>query len=198
MALKIFTFIVIAWVFYQLGVHYLQKEKQHNTRNSSGPFKIPPMESWQELLRQDPEKGPRQVGSFDLTELKRFENTGDYYFETEGTQGIEGNSGIERTWGAEGALGIEGTSGIDGYRGIEGTRGIEGAFGIEGTDKYAGMLGQEVYKSAGVPDQKKTGYPSGSGGVHLSLSQRELVQAVVWAEILGKPRALRPFKRHRS
>jgi hypothetical protein len=91
------------------------------------------------------------------TEPKDFEETQDYYVETEGKQGIEG------------------------------------------TSEYAGILGLEAYKSTKeTSSEEMARNPSGLSGVHLSLTERELVQGVMWAEILGKPRAMRPLRGPRT
>ncbi|HEY8910812.1 MAG TPA: hypothetical protein VIM51_11115, partial [Desulfosporosinus sp.] len=81
----------------------------------------------------------------------------------------------------------------------EGTQGVEGTQGIEGTSEYVGILGEDGYKSTKATlsgDMSRN--PADLSGVHLSLTERELVQGVMWAEILGKPRAMRPFRGPRS
>lgn len=200
MTMRIFTIIIIAWVVYQLVVYFLKKSEQQSAKNFSGPYKIPTLESWQEQLKQASDKGPYRVGSFDLREPKRFEEIQNYYYGTEGTQGVEGTwgvegiQGVEGTWGVEGTQGVEGIEGTEGTQGVEGIEGVEGTQGIEGIGNYVGILGQEAYKSAGAPLQEKNRGASGLSGVHCFSTQSGLAQAVIWAEILGKPRALRPFK----
>lgn len=79
---------------------------------------------------------------------------------------------------------------------IEGTQEIEGT---PGTTEYAGILGQEAYKSLEeTPSEEMARNSSDLSGVHLSLTEREFVQGVMWAEILGKPRAMRPFRGPRT
>ncbi|HEY8910878.1 MAG TPA: hypothetical protein VIM51_11455 [Desulfosporosinus sp.] len=85
------------------------------------------------------------------------------------------------------------------YAETEGTQGVEGTQGIEGTSEYVGILGEEGYKSTKASisgDMVRN--PSDLSDVHLSLTERELVQGVMWAEILGKPRAMRPFRGPRT
>ena len=73
----------------------------------------------------------------------------------------------------------------------------EGTQGIEGTSEYVGILGLEAYKGAEkTPGEEMVRNPSGLSGV--SLTERELVKGVMWAEILGKPRAMRPFRGPRT
>ena len=75
----------------------------------------------------------------------------------------------------------------------------EGNQGTEGTSEHIGILGLEAYKSTEeTPREEMARNPSGLSGVHLSLTERELVQGIMWAEILGKPRAMRPFRGPRT
>jgi len=81
----------------------------------------------------------------------------------------------------------------DYYVETEGTQGLEGTQGTEGTSEYIGILGLEAYKpTEETPREERN--PSGLSGVSLSLTEGQLVQGVMWAEILGKPRARHPFK----
>ena len=74
---------------------------------------------------------------------------------------------------------------MDGFVQTEGTQ------GIEGTSDYVGLLGLEAYK----PVEETPSVPSHLSGVrNISLTERELVQGVKWSVILGKPRAMQPFR----
>jgi len=85
------------------------------------------------------------------------------------------------------------------YVETEGTQGIEGTQGTEGTSEYVGILGAEAYKSTeGTLGVEMGRNPSGSSGIQLSVSERELVQGVMWAEILGKPRAMHSYRGPRT
>lgn len=77
----------------------------------------------------------------------------------------------------------------------EGTQGIEG---IQGTTEYVGILGAEAYKSTEIPSERMVSNASALSGIQLSLTERELVQGVIWAQILGKPRAMHPFRGPRT
>jgi len=81
---------------------------------------------------------------------------------------------------------------------VEGTQGIEGIPGTEGTTEYVGILGAEAYKSTEIPSERMVSNASALSGIQLSLTERELVQGVIWAQILGKPRAMHPFRGPRT
>jgi len=71
--------------------------------------------------------------------------------------------------------------------------------GVVGISKHEGILGPEAYKSTEeTTGEKITTNSSDLSGASLSLTERELVQGVMWAEVLGKPRGLRPFRGPRS
>lgn len=75
----------------------------------------------------------------------------------------------------------------------------EGTQGVEGTSEYVGLLGVEAYKRhEETPSEEMGRNPSGLSGVNFSLTERELVQGVMWAQILGKPRAMHPFRGPRT
>ncbi|ODA42660.1 hypothetical protein [Desulfosporosinus sp. BG] len=180
--MSIFTVVIIIWAIYQLMVSVMKKSgRQQVPSKPSDPFRLPDgrfirdviqgtsFGNWKEQLKQALENVPYQTGSLRSTKPNDFEAPEDYYVETEGTQGIEG------------------------------TQGTEGTQGIEGTSDYVGILGLEAYKSTEeIPREEVAKEPLGLRGIELSLTERELVQGVIWAEILGKPRSLRPFRGPRS
>lgn len=96
----------------------------------------------------------------------------DRLVDREGTRGVEGIAGDEGTVGIEGALGIEGTSGIEGMSGTEGT------FGQEGTAESRSLNSPKI--SSQAEGKSITNIPN----------NEDLIRAVVWAEILNKPKAL--------
>lgn len=180
--MSIFTVVIIIWAIYQLMVSVMKKSgRQQVPGKLSDPFRLPDGRfirdviqgtspgNWKGQLKQALENIPYQTGSLKSTKPIDFEAPKDYYVETEGTQGIEG------------------------------TQGTEGTQGIEGSSDYVGILGFEAYKSAEeIPSEEVAKDSLGLSGSQLSLTERELVQGVMWAEILGKPRALRPFRGPRS
>lgn len=71
----------------------------------------------------------------------------------------------------------------------------EGPKTIKETSQYVGTIGADKYKITNeTPREEILKNPSELSGVSLSLTEKELVQGVIWAEILGKPRAMRPFR----
>lgn len=186
--MSFFTVLIIIWVIYQVIVAVMKKKGTQQTLGKLvDSIKLPdgrPMRdviqgtsrgTWREQIRQAMENGPYQAGTMNSPKLRDHEETKDYYIETEGTEGVEGTQGIE------------------------GTQGTEGTQGIEGTGDYVGILGLEAYKGAKqTPIEEIANNPSGLSGLQLSLTEREIVQGVLWAEILGKPRAIRPFRGPRT
>ncbi len=179
--MSIFTVIIIIGAIYQLVVSVnKKKDVQQAPRKVSDTLKIPDIPSigdviqgisrgtWKEQLKQALENGSSQAGSLESTTPNVFEETMDYV-ETEGTQGMEG------------------------------TQGSEGTQGTEGTSDYVGILGAEAYKSTEETPGTKMGMnPPSLRDFQLSLTQNELVQGVMWAEILGKPRAMHPYRGPRT
>lgn len=76
----------------------------------------------------------------------------------------------------------EGTS-TEGMQGDEGRPGVEGTPGTEGSPRYASVSG-ELAETAPRP---KEAAPT------VQVDNQALMQGVIWAEVLGKPRALKPF-----
>ncbi|HWQ42994.1 MAG TPA: hypothetical protein VN456_13290 [Desulfosporosinus sp.] len=186
--MSIFTVVIIIGAIYQL---YTAVTKKKGTQETPGKQQMPgqlPNSSlkppdvrsigdvmqgisrgkWKEQLKQALENGSYQARSLESTAPDVFERTMDYV-ETEGTQGME------RAQGSEGTQGTEGTSG------------------------YVGILGAEAYKSTTETPGTEMGMnPPSLRDFQLSLTQRDLVQGVVWAEILGKPRAMHPYRGPRT
>lgn len=180
--MSVFTVVIIIGVIYRLVASVMKKKGAQQTPGKlSDSFKLPEGRflrdviqgtsrgTWREQLKQALENGPVQAGSLESSQLKGFEETMD----------------LKET--------------RDYYVETEGTQGIEGTQGTEGTSEYIGILGLEAYKSTEeTPRGEMARNPLGLSGVQLSLTERELVQGVMWAEILGKPRGLRPFRGPRS
>jgi hypothetical protein len=89
---------------------------------------------------------------------------------------------------------IEGTSGVEGTEGIEGTPSVEGVVGIEGTSGIEGTFGNEISLKSPVYFDKECSSESDSKQMTTIPNNEELIRAVVWAEILNKPKALRGRK----
>ncbi|TGE31003.1 hypothetical protein [Desulfosporosinus sp. Sb-LF] len=86
---------------------------------------------------------------------------------------------------SEGTAGIGGTNGVEGTDGVEGTNGVEGTAGSEGTFKPINSPEIET-----IQLKERNSFPD--------LAEKDLIEAVIWAEILGKPKARisRPFTRN--
>jgi Collagen triple helix repeat (20 copies). len=97
--------------------------------------------------------------------------------------------GAEGTSGSNGAWGIEGIAGIEGSQGIEGTWGDEGTQGIEGTSSY-----ESVRRIETIPSTPQREAVSGFFNPDFHPNEQELLQGIIWAEVLGRPRAVRPFR----
>jgi hypothetical protein len=115
--------------------------------------------------------------------------------EIEGTAGIEGTEGIEGSGNGEGMAGVEGSAGIEGTSGVEGSGDGEGAAGIEGTQGREGKW--VIRETPGAVLTAPGEAASGFFAPDFKLDERELRQGVIWAEVLGRPRALRPFRSSR-
>lgn len=95
---------------------------------------------------------------------------------------LEGNSEVE------GAAGIEGIAGDEGILGIEGTSGMEGILGMEGTS------GQEGTSESRPVSTPKISLQADGKSITNIPNNEDLIRAVLWAEILNKPKALRARK----
>ncbi|WP_407312652.1 hypothetical protein [Desulfosporosinus sp. SB140] len=85
------------------------------------------------------------------------------------------------------SLETEGTPGIEGTAGIEGTQGIEGISGteVENLQKSSSAIDPDTSQS-----EERYYFPD--------FMERNLADAVIWTQILGKPKARinRPFARN--
>lgn len=183
--MSVFTVVIIIGVIYQLVTAVTKKKGPQQTPGKlSDSFKLPDGRSiseaiqgtsrgtWREQLKQALENGPNQTGPLQSAIPEDYEESMDY---------VESMNYEKRMDFAEAK---------DDYVETEGTQ------GTEGTSEYVGILGAEAYKR----QEETLGEVRGrnSSGVCLSLSKRELVQGVIWAEILGKPRAMHPFRGPRT
>lgn len=112
--------------------------------------------------------------------------------EIEGTAGIEGTEGIEGTAETEGTAGVEGSASSEGTTGSEGSADIEGTAGIEGTQGREGKLVSKETQERALPAPGEAA--AGFFAPDFKIDEQELRQGVIWAEVLGRPRALRPFR----
>ncbi len=182
--MSVFTVVVIIWVIYQLGLSFMKKDKQQAQGKFSGPIKLPdirsiretlletPKGSWREQMQQALEKSSRQV--------QEWTDDSDPFRPTVSKESGQNNNRTEGTLETQGAGTIQGTGVTQ---------------GVKGTPSYEGG----VYPCA--KDNHGEKVPRGTqamSSISLAVTKRELVQGVVWSEILGKPRALNPFRGPRS
>ncbi|MDR3602017.1 MAG: hypothetical protein P4L49_16270 [Desulfosporosinus sp.] len=181
--MSVFTVVIIVWVIFQVIASVIKKQGMLQTpAKRSDAFKLPDGRSvkdviqgisrgtWREQLKKAMENGPYQAGALAATKLEDFEEIKDSYVETEVAPEIKG---IPATQVSQ---------------------------GIQGRNEYIATLGLEADKTTeGNPGEEITSSNScDSRGVQLALTERKLVQGVIWAEILGKPHGLRPFSGPRS
>ena len=79
----------------------------------------------------------------------------------------------------------------EGIQGVEGRAGVEGTLGTEGIGSFSSLP---------MKDQKKEAknQQAGNASPIFQPTDSELVQGIIWAEVLGKPRALKPFRGPRN
>ncbi len=176
--MSVFTVVIIIGVIYQLVTAVTKKQgTQRTPGKSADPFKLP-----------------------------------DGRFIGDAIQGIHG------TWREQLKQALENASNqagplqptnpkdfeeiTDYYVETEGTEEIDrtqGIQGIEGTSDYVGIPRLEAYKRiVEAPRKEMAMNSSGLNGGSLSLTERELVQGVMWSVILGKPRAMHQFRGPRT
>lgn len=178
-----FTVVIIIWVIYQLVLSLLKKDNRKPAGKSPDPPKSPDGRSirevwqeasrgsWREQMQQALKEASRQAEEWTAyAEPSKADEAGNRPKDPMQTEGIIGSGGIQGT-------GI--TQGSKGTSAGEEMPGIGAGIGTSSVDTMP--------RSAQVP-----GTPS------FSLRDTELVQGVIWSEILGKPRALRPFRGPRS
>jgi len=168
--MSVFTVVIIIWVIYQLGVSLLKKGKQDG-RSIKEAWQETPQGSWREQMQQALKNTSRRVEEWTV--------------HPEPLRTAESKNIIEDY------IQTEGTSRIEGIQGTGITQ------GSKGTSTYEGMPGIEV----GIEENPGDTMPRDAQALSrpcFSMTNTELVQGVIWSEILGKPRALRPFRGPRS
>ena len=174
--MSIFTVVIIIWAVYQLITSVIKKSGTPQIPGKiSGSFKLPSGRSIGDIIQG-------ASGGTWREQLKQALENGPYQ---------AGASNSTKP------LYFEVTK--DDYVETEGTQGTQGTEGTEGTSDYVGILGLEAYKGTEEkPSERMDSDPSSVSGIQLTLTERELVQGVMWAEILAKPRAMRPFRGPRT
>lgn len=218
----IFTFFIIAVFIYNL---FAKKDKPPQRRpGSAGERRMPPQpvtqqakpltstesrkkkegifESLERQIRESAERleqelqGGKTVPQKPATagsskRIKQYRNssgtrTARGYQETEGVWGEEGRSDYDQYVSSQGTQGSEGTSGR------EGTPGREGSYGSEGIAPQKGKMSAiELAQIGGSPIYSRKEPSAGS----LVFSPSEIVQGIIWAEVLKEPRGKRALSR---
>lgn len=203
--MDIFSFLPIIIFIYAIATIFSPKNKTPGNRRQS-PF--PPPDTWKEKIEQmerqwfpqetprsqrnpQPLKSTRTDGQLASSRTRPVETRANYEgFGTEGYSGTEG-FGSEGVSGGEGSTGSEGTWGTEGTSGSEGTFGTEGSFGIEGPRISQGIPKRREVPPTAVSKEgraAKSGQSEKASGFS-NVSEDSLMQGVIWAEVLGKPRA---------
>lgn len=102
--------------------------------------------------------------------------------------------GQEGAWGDEGRPVVDASPSSEGIMGTEGTQGVEGTVGTEGDSTESSRTRKSNGVSMGKAVDRDTRDIREESGLSVSLAERDLIQGIVWAEVLGKPRALRRFR----
>ena len=170
-----FTVVIIIWALYQLFISVMKKRgRQQMPGKIPDSLKLPDASSIRDVI-QGISRGTWKE------QLKQALENGFY-------QAGPLESTVPKTYEE-----------TEDYVETEGTQGNEGTQGTEGTSDYVGILGAEAYKNTEVTlGEELACNPSSLGSPYLSPTERELVQGVIWAEILGKPRARHSFRGPRT
>lgn len=172
--MSVFTVLIIIWGIYQLIVSVTKKKGTQQTPGRSPDSKLPDVPSISDVI-QGISRGTWK------DQLKQALEDGSY-------QARPLESTEPEVLGESMA-----------YIETEGIQGIEGTQGTEGTSNYVGILGEEAYKETEETPREEMGMNSlGLRDLQLSLTQRDLVQGVMWVQILGKPRAMHPYRGPRT
>jgi len=176
--MSLFTVVIIIWVIYQLGISLLKKGNQQPARKFSDPLKLPDGRSIREAWQETSQGSWREQMQQALKNTSR--QVEEWTVHSEPLQRDEAKDSIMDNTLTEG-LGIKGTQGNGITQGSKKTNADEGMpdIGI-GVEENPGETMPRGAQALCSPD--------------FSMTNTELVQGIIWSEILGKPRALRPFR----
>jgi hypothetical protein len=186
--MSVFTTVIIIWAIFQVIVSVLKKSgKQQTPGKPSDPFKLPDgrfiKESFQGTF----------LGSW-RDQLTRGLQDASYKEEEQAKEAIETIEAKEEGYKEDTVRGVSliRTNSQD----LEGAK--DGSVRAERTAGNKGISEIEGYTKERAFPEEPTKIPQQSSDFQLSLTEREVVLGVMWAEILGKPRGLRPFRGPRS
>ncbi|HHV63912.1 MAG TPA: hypothetical protein GXX46_02365 [Peptococcaceae bacterium] len=219
-----FTFIIIAAFIYSI---FSKKDKppQRGQRGSQGPRpqtgtpaprkkRESIFESLERQLRESAEQLERELQSGRAappkpTTVETYRRKKEYRPSStprsarspipEGAWGQEGRSRYDKYPSTQGTQGLEGTPGREGLGGQEGTWGTEGIWGTEGAyyaQKEAGRASAIEQSEIGLASPIYGSQKRRTGTFVFSPSQ--VVQGIIWSEILKEPRAKKTFARSKG
>jgi hypothetical protein len=177
--MSVFTVVIIIWGIYQLIVSVTKKQGTQQTPGKpADPFKLPD-------------------GRFIGDAIQGISN---------GTWKEQLKQALEKASNPAGPLQPTNPKNFEeitdyyveteGAEEIERTQGIQG---IEGTSNYVEIPRSDAYRRIEeAPREEMAKNSSGLNGGSLSLTERDLAQGIMWSVILGKPRAMGPFRGPRT
>jgi len=191
-----FSFLPIIIFIYAIATMFNPKNKAPKNRRQNPS---PPQETWRERMEElerqwfpqefDPKPQTRQRQPERTMNPSPEEQRREGYAKTEGfgTEGISGSEGSqdnEGVWGTEGTFGSEGTIGAEGYHEPERNFATEESPKSKDIPNLVGLPKpnpKEVQSREPKQQESLTRFPG--------ITEDSLMQGVIWAEVLGKPRA---------
>jgi hypothetical protein len=198
--MDIFSFLPIVIFIYAIATIFNPGNKSPNKRRQGpqqgsgrSPSQFPAPKTWREKIEElERELFPKEEDQRQQTRrTPPFEtHPSSEGYGTEGYAGIEGSSGVEGSTGVEGSWGLEGTSGTEGSLRNEGTYVSEGNLDTKEypTSKGTPRRTEPLTSSPEVGQSSKPTLQENPSTFPI-ITKNPLVQGVIWAEVLGKPRA---------
>lgn len=188
--MEVITFLTIVFAIYAFGAS-INKKGQQPSRKLYEPWKP----TARPTLRDVFQEMSSMTGKRPISQGTRYDPY--KYVELEAAKGQEGEWGDEgRPDEEEGAMGVEGMMGSEGTPGIEGTASSEGLSLERISMEQGAVFG--INQPPVLNGKENPKVPIGNGNDGFPVTENVLMQGVIWAEILGKPRALRPYRGPRS
>lgn len=182
--MSIFTIAIIIWVVYQLGVSVLKKAPQQPPRNPTDPLMpdgrpvretLPgpskPQGSWLKQIQHAMHESARQAQESARQEEKSTRQMEEGFAQAEPLKTTESNY-----------IG-------DGYVQTQGT------IGLGETSPFERLYTTDLKSSTDEnPPERVPKTAEVMIGNSYFMTKEDLTQGIVWAEVLGKPRAMHPFR----
>lgn len=197
--MEVLSFIIIAFTIYSIiaSVNTKGGNLPRGRTRFPGEIKFPQKNQFPPEIRFP------QSGTTEYRETQRSEETDarnssasgqnlDPYKDMELAQA----QGYEGEWGDEGrptnmrpAMSDEGSIGVEGSVGTEGIAGTEGSAGTEGI-----FVPQKKLSTKEKANLRTVSSAAATGVWDNELSMKDLVRGVIWSEVLGRPRAMKPHR----